>query len=55
MTPEQWQRAVDVLDKELGLEGQPRAVVMHEKRGREHIHVVWARTDIDTMTLRSDS
>jgi len=23
MTPEQWQRAVDVLEKELGLEGQP--------------------------------
>jgi hypothetical protein len=55
MTPAQWTRAVEVLEKELGLEGQPRAVVMHEKHGREHIHVVWARTDIDTMTMRSDS
>lgn len=55
MTPEQWQRAVDVLEKELGLEGQPRAVVMHEKHGRQHIHVVWQRTDIDTMTLIADS
>jgi len=55
MTREQWQHAVDVLEKELKLEGQPRAVVMHEKLGREHIHVVWARTDIDTMTLCSDS
>jgi hypothetical protein len=55
MTRDQWQRAVDVLEKELGLEGQPRAVVMHEKYGREHIHVVWARTDIDEMVLRSDS
>jgi hypothetical protein len=55
MTREQWQRAVDVLEKELGLEGQPRAVVMHEKHEREHIHVVWARTDIDRMVLRSDS
>src|SRR5258708_14225914 len=55
MTPEQWQRCVEVLEKELGFEGQPRAVVMHEKHGRQHIHVVWARTDIDTMTLRSDS
>jgi len=52
MTPEQWQRCVEVLEKELGFEGQPRAVVMHEKNGRQHIHVVWARTDIDTMTLR---
>lgn len=55
MTPEQWARSVDVLEKELGLEGQPRAVVMHEKHGRQHIHVVWARTDIDTMKMRSDS
>lgn len=55
MTEAQWARCVDVLEKELGLVGQPRAVVMHEKHGREHIHVVWARTDLDTMTLRSDS
>jgi hypothetical protein len=55
MTEEQWQRCVEVLEKELGFEGQPRAVVMHQKHGRQHIHVVWARTDIDTMTLRSDS
>ncbi|HEV2521691.1 MAG TPA: relaxase/mobilization nuclease domain-containing protein [Candidatus Acidoferrales bacterium] len=55
MSPEQWRRCVEVLEKELGFEGQPRAVVIHEKQGRQHIHVVWARTDIDTMTLRSDS
>lgn len=55
MTPEQWQRSVDVLEKELGMTGQPRAVVLHEKHGREHIHVVWQSTNIDTMTLFSDS
>lgn len=55
MTPEQWWRCVEVLERELGLEGQPRAVVLHEKHGREHLHVVWSRADIDTMTLRSDS
>lgn len=54
MTEDQWLRAVEVLEEELGFIGQPRAVVMHEKNGREHIHVVWARTDIDTMTLKSD-
>lgn len=54
MTPEQWRRTVAVLESELGFEGQPRAVVMHEKHGRQHIHVVWARTDIDTMKLRPD-
>jgi hypothetical protein len=55
MTRNQWLRAVEVLEEELGLQGQPRAIVMHEKNGREHIHVVWARTDMDTMKLRSDS
>jgi hypothetical protein len=55
MTAEQWQRAVDVLERELGLDGQPRAVVLHDKQGRQHIHVVWQRTDIDTMTMVSDS
>jgi hypothetical protein len=55
MSLEQWARCVDVLEKELGFDGQPRAVVMHQKKGRQHLHIVWARTDIDTMTLRSDS
>lgn len=54
VTRDQWARAVDVLERELGLQGQPRAVVMHEKKGRQHIHVVWQRTDIETMTLRDD-
>jgi hypothetical protein len=55
MTADQWMRAVDILEEELGLQGQPRAVVMHEKNGREHIHVVWARADMEAMRLRSDS
>ncbi|MCA8927020.1 MAG: relaxase/mobilization nuclease domain-containing protein [Alphaproteobacteria bacterium] len=55
MTQEQWFRAADVLEKELGLDGQPRVIVLHKKEGREHIHVVWARTDLETLTLRSDS
>ena len=54
MTRDQWWRAVEVLEEELGLQGQPRAVVLHEKNGREHIHVVWARTDMGTMKLRGD-
>jgi len=55
MSAEQWQRAVEVLEEKLGFQGQPRAVVLHEKHGRSHIHVVWQRTDVETMTLRSDS
>lgn len=55
MTAAQWTWAVDLLERELGFDGQPRVVVLHEKNDRQHIHVVWQRTDIDTMTLLSDS
>jgi hypothetical protein len=56
MTPEQWKRAADILGEELGLHDQPRALVVHAgKDDRPHLHVVWSRTDIDEMTLRTDS
>lgn len=50
-----WERAVDRLEEELGLTGQPRAVVMHEKLGREHVHVVWGRVRTDTLVAVADS
>ena len=50
-----WQQAVDRLEEKLGLTGQPRAVVMHEKFGREHIHVVWGRVRADTLVAVADS
>jgi hypothetical protein len=40
-------RAIDRLERELGFSGQPRVVVVHEKQGREHTHVVWSRTDLE--------
>jgi hypothetical protein len=56
MTDEQRMRAVDRLEKELGLTGQPRVVVVHEKKdGREHCHIVWSRIDLDKMHAISDS
>jgi hypothetical protein len=33
----------------LGLSGQPRVVVFHEKHGRRHAHVVWSRIDSEKM------
>ena len=33
----------------LGLQGQPRAIVIHEKAGRQHAHVVWSRIDAESM------
>ena len=56
MTDEQRMQSVDRLEKELGLTGQPRVVVVHEKNdGREHCHVVWSRIDLDKMRAISDS
>jgi hypothetical protein len=56
LTPEQWAEAIDRLEHNLGLDGQPRFVVEHEKDdGRVHRHVVWLRVDINTMKAISDS
>ncbi|NVD26814.1 relaxase/mobilization nuclease domain-containing protein [Parasphingorhabdus flavimaris] len=37
------------VEAKLGLEGQPKAVVFHEKENRRHCHVVWSRIDADAM------
>lgn len=37
------------VEQRLGLEGQPRAVVFHEKGDRRHCHVVWSRIDSERM------
>ncbi len=55
LTPEQWLRAIAILEKHLGLEGQPRVVVEHLKEGRVHQHIIWSRIDIDRMVAISDS
>ena len=41
--------AIERAEERLGLSGQPRAVVFHEKEGRRHAHVVWSRIRIDEM------
>lgn len=33
----------------LGLQNQPRLIVVHEKEGRRHIHAVWSRIDVTEM------
>lgn len=42
--------AIERIETRLGLQGQPRAVVFHEKDGRRHAHVVWSRIRGDRMT-----
>lgn len=41
--------AADRAETALGLDGQPRAIVVHEKEGRRHAHVVWSRIDHEEM------
>ncbi|EAP78159.1 relaxase/mobilization nuclease domain-containing protein [Roseovarius nubinhibens] len=42
---ETFEKAIDRIEAELGLNGQPRAIVFHEKEGRRHAHAVWSRID----------
>lgn len=44
-----FETTLDRVEKKLGLEGQPRVVVFHEKEGRRHAHCVWSRIDTEEM------
>lgn len=46
---EVFEKTADMIEKRLGLENQPRAIVFHEKDGRRHAHVVWSRIDAEKM------
>lgn len=46
---EDFEVAIAKIEKKLGLENQPRAIVFHEKDGRRHAHVVWSRIDGERM------
>lgn len=46
---EDFELAIARIEKKLGLENQPRAIVFHEKDGRRHAHVVWSRIDSERM------
>lgn len=52
LTEAQFEQAVDKAEHRLGLDGQPRAIVFHEKEGRRHAHAVWSRIDAATMIAR---
>ena len=48
-TEQDFLEAADRAEQQLGLTDQPRAIVVHEKEGRRHAHVVWSRIDADEM------
>lgn len=49
LSREQYFDYIDRTEENLGLAGQPRAVVFHTKHERPHCHVVWSRIDTDKM------
>lgn len=49
VTVADFKNAIAQAEGRLGLTGQSRAIVFHEKEGRRHAHVVWSRIDIDQM------
>ncbi|MGC3940907.1 AAA family ATPase [Roseobacter sp. EG26] len=46
---ETFEAAIARVEDKLGLTGQPRAMVFHEKNGRRHAHCVWSRIDARSM------
>lgn len=49
---EVFENACDMIEERLGLKGQPRMIVFHEKEGRRHAHAVWSRVDAESMTAK---
>jgi len=48
ITREQFAASFDKIETDMGLKDHPRAVVFHEKNGREHAHVVYSRMHLST-------
>lgn len=46
---ETFMQTISQAEERLGLQGQPRAIVFHEKGDRRHCHVVWSRIDSEEM------
>lgn len=52
---ETFEQAIADAEVSVGLKGQPRAIVFHEKNGRRHAHAVWSRIDgqnLKAITMR---
>jgi len=44
-----FEQAISDIEEKMGLVGQPRVIVFHEKEGRRHAHCVWSRIDAQNM------
>src|SRR6185437_14546492 len=54
LTKEECLRSAQILAEDLGMANHPRAVVLHDGGDKPHLHVVFMRADIDTMTMWQD-
>lgn len=48
MSKEDWQQAAQILAQELGFSDQRMAMVLHQKHGRQHLHVAFERYNHET-------
>ncbi|MFN7114462.1 MAG: relaxase/mobilization nuclease domain-containing protein [Alphaproteobacteria bacterium] len=46
---EEFEAAIEEIERRLHLIGQPRIVVFHEKNGRRHCHAVWSRINTEKL------
>ena len=46
---EAFEEAINAIEDKLGVSGQPRAIIFHEKEGRRHAHCVWSRINAAEM------
>ena len=46
---EVFEQTVNKIEEKLGLTGQPRCMIFHEKESRRHAHCVWSRIDGEEM------
>lgn len=54
VSDDDFKTAIETAENKLGLDGQPRAIVFHEKLGddgemRRHAHAVWSRINVEEM------
>lgn len=49
VTVEDFEAAIEEIEKKIGLIDQPRIIVFHEKNGRRHCHAVWSRIDSEKL------
>ena len=49
---EDFEAAIEEIERKLGLQHQPRVIVFHEKKGRRHCHVVWLRLKASSFNPR---